>query len=250
MNFALCLFIGILFTGCVYAYEHLYLKKTRPADEKASWLIRETSSFFPILIIVFILRSFLIEPFRIPSSSLEPTLRIGDFVAVNKFIYGIRLPIIEKKIIDVKSPERGDIVVFRWPPKPQYDFIKRVIGVPGDEIRYENKQFFINGKKVELTLTELSFDKGDQDVREFIENLPGQIHHIFQRTQVPAFDFSVKVPAGHYLVIGDNRDDSADSRYWGFVPDAYLRGQAFGIWMSWDQDKYRIRFNRIGKAIH
>lgn len=250
MNFALFLLIGILLTGCVYVYEHVYLKKIRSSHEKTSWLVRELSSFFPILLIVFILRSFLIEPFRIPSSSLEPTLRIGDFVAVNKFIYGIRIPIIEKKIIDIKSPERGDIVVFRWPPKPKYDFIKRVIGVPGDEIRYQNKQFYINGKKVKLSQTQLSFNKGDNDINEFIEDLPGQTHHIFQRKSVNPFDFTVKVPPGHYLVIGDNRDDSADSRFWGFVPDSYLRGKAFGIWMSWDQERYRIRLDRIGKAIH
>lgn len=249
MNFALFLFVGIVITGIVYALEHLWLKKKRSAQEKAPWIIRELSSFFPILIVVFVLRSFVIEPFRIPSSSLEPTLRIGDFVAVNKFIYGIRLPIIEKKIINIKQPKRGDIVVFRWPPNPKFDFIKRVIGLPGDEIRYENKQFYINGKKVELSPTDMSFEK-EPTFKEFIEYLPGQTHHIFQRSDIAPFDFMITVPKDHYLVIGDNRDDSADSRFWGFVPDSYLRGQAFGIWMSWDQQHWRIRFNRIGKAIH
>ena len=159
MNFALFLFVGIIVTGIVYAIEHLWLKKKRSSEQKAPWIVRELSSFFPILIAVFVLRSFVIEPFRIPSSSLEPTLRIGDFVAVNKFIYGVRLPIIEKKIIDIRQPKRGDIVVFRWPPKPKFDFIKRVIGLPGDEIRYENKQFYINGQKINLTPTAMSFEQ-------------------------------------------------------------------------------------------
>ncbi len=250
INFALLLVIAIIISRCAYLFQHAYLKNKPLANEKTQNLLEETSSLFPLLVIVFVLRSFIVEPFRIPSSSLEPTLQIGDFVAVNKFAYGIRLPVIEKKIFGTGSPKRGDIVVFRWPPNPKFDFIKRVIGLPGDKIRYENKQFFINGKAVKINPTTMSFDKGNSNIHEFIEELPGQTHHIYQRDNVAAFDFSITVPEGHYLVIGDNRDDSADSRFWGFVPDSYLRGQAFGIWMSWDGEKHRIRFNRIGKAIH
>ena len=250
MNFALFLLIAIIITGLIGLFDHLYLKKHRAQKDKMPWVVSEAKSFFPILIIVFLLRSFLIEPFRIPSSSLEPTLLVGDFVAVNKFAYGIRLPIIEKKILSINNPKRGDVVVFRWPPNPKFDFIKRVIGLPGDTISYENKQLFINGKAVPFENVPLSIDKGDNNVKEFIENLPGQTHHILQRPTSAPFDFSVKVPAGYYLVMGDNRDDSADSRYWGFVPDSHLRGQAFGIWMSWDSQHYRIRFGRIGRAIH
>jgi len=250
MNFALYLFIGLILTGFFSLYEKIWLK---PYPINKPWFnktIREISSFFPILLIVLILRSFLVEPFRIPSSSLEPTLLIGDFVVVNKFIYGIRLPIIEKKIIAVKSPQRGDIVVFRWPPNPQFDFIKRVIGLPGDKITYKNKQLFINNEPVTLRSTKLSFDKHNTNVHEYVENLPGVSHHIFQKSDTAPFDFSINVPEGHYFVMGDNRDDSADSRFWGFVPESYLRGQAFGIWMSWDGEHYKIRLNRIGQAIH
>ena len=169
---------------------------------------------------------------------------------MNKFIYGIRLPIIEKKIMAVKTPKRGDIVVFRWPPNPQFDFIKRVIGLPGDTIRYQQKRLYINGEAIALKTTPLTFDKKNTNVHEYIEALPGVSHHIFQKADTTAFDFSIKVPKDHYFVMGDNRDDSADSRFWGFVPESYLRGQAFGIWMSWDGEHYKIRFNRIARAIH
>ncbi|NDH08555.1 MAG: signal peptidase I [Gammaproteobacteria bacterium] len=250
MNFALYLFIGLILSGLVRLYEILWLK-THPIHNR--WFnkgVKEVASFFPILLIVLLLRSFLVEPFRIPSSSLEPTLLVGDFVVVNKFIYGIRLPIIEKKVIAVKEPKRGDIVVFRWPPNPQFDFIKRVIGLPGDTISYQKKQLYINGEAVNLNAAPITFDKKNTNVYEYIEALPGVSHHIFQKSDTAAFDFSIKVPKDHYFVMGDNRDNSADSRFWGFVPESYLRGQAFGIWMSWDGEHYKVRFNRIAKAIH
>jgi signal peptidase I len=250
MNFPLILVIAIVITGIICLIDIIWLKKLRAVDQTRPWIVRESYSFFPVLIIVLVLRSFLVEPFRIPSPSLEPTLLIGDFVAVNKFIYGIRLPVIEKKIIAISQPKRGDIVVFRWPPNPKFDYIKRVIGLPGDKISYQNKQLFINGKQVPLRATQLTSDKTSFNVEEFIEDLPQVQHHIFKRTDVIPFDFEITVPKEHYLVMGDNRDNSADSRYWGFVPDSYLRGKAFGIWMSWDNQKYRIRFNRIGSAIH
>jgi signal peptidase I len=250
MNFPLILVIAIIFTGIICLLDKLWLSKLRTAGQERAWIIRESYSFFPVLVIVLCLRSFLVEPFRIPSPSLEPTLLIGDFVAVNKFIYGIRLPVVEKKIINISQPKRGDIVVFRWPPNPEFDYIKRVIGLPGDKISYQNKQLFINGKEIPLHATELTDDKTSFNVEEFIEDLPQVQHHIFQRTDVVPFDFEISVPKDHYLVMGDNRDNSADSRYWGFVPESYLRGKAFGIWMSWDNDKHRIRLKRIGSAIH
>lgn len=250
MNFPLILVIAIVITGIICLIDIIWLKKLRTVGQARPWIVRESFSFFPVLVIVLVLRSFLVEPFRIPSPSLEPTLLIGDFVAVNKFIYGIRLPVIEKKIINISQPQRGDIVVFRWPPNPKFDYIKRVIGLPGDKISYQNKQLFINGKKVALHATQLTPDKTSFNVEEFIEDLPQVKHHIFQRTDVVPFDFEITVPKQHYLVMGDNRDNSADSRYWGFVPDSYLRGKAFGIWMSWDNQKHRIRFKRIGSAIH
>lgn len=250
MNFALCLLIAIVISGLICLTDLIWFKQYRLAGKDRHWIIRESYSFFPILIIVLGLRSFLVEPFRIPSPSLEPTLMIGDFVAVNKYIYGIRLPVIEKKILAISEPKRGDIVVFRWPPNPKFDFIKRIIGLPGDKVAYRNKQLFINDKPVALKHTPLSFNKNNDNIQEFIENLPGATHHIFQRKNIDSFDFEINVPNDQYLVMGDNRDDSADSRYWGFVPDAFLRGKAFAIWMSWDAEKYRIRFNRIGTVIH
>ncbi len=250
MNFALFLLIAIILSGMISLVDLIWLRKKRAAAQAPHWLIKEAHSFFPILIIVFLLRSFLIEPFRIPSSSLEPTLQIGDFVAVNKFIYGIRLPIIEKKIIAISEPKRGDIVVFRWPPNPKFDYIKRVIGLPGDTVTYDHKILNINGVPVSLHVTPLTFTKEDTNIKEYIEDLPNAKHHIYQRENVEPFNFTITVPPGHYLVMGDNRDDSADSRYWGFVPDANLRGKAFLIWMSWDNQNHRIRFNRIGKGIH
>jgi signal peptidase I len=250
MNFPLILVIAIVITGIICLIDIIWLKKLRAVGQARPWIVRESFSFFPVLVIVLVLRSFLVEPFRIPSPSLEPTLLVGDFVAVNKFIYGIRLPVIEKKIINISQPQRGDIVVFRWPPNPKFDYIKRVIGLPGDKISYQNKQLFINGKKVALHATQLTPDKTSFNVEEFIEDLPQVQHHIFQRTDVVPFDFEITVPKQHYLVMGDNRDNSADSRYWGFVSDSYLRGKAFGIWMSWDNQKHRIRFKRIGSAIH
>jgi len=249
MNFALILFVAIIVTGLISLLDLVYLRKKRPQGQSPNWLVKEALSFFPILIIVLCLRSFLIEPFRIPSSSLEPTLQIGDFVAVNKFIYGIRIPIIEKKIIEISKPKLGDIVVFRWPPNPKFDYIKRVIGLPGDKITYENKVLRVNGKKFPLTKISSSITP-NPEVQEFIETLPLFQHHIYQRMSVEPYNFSITVPPNHYFVMGDNRDDSADSRYWGFVSDEYLRGKAFGIWMSWDAKHYRVRFHRIGQAIH
>lgn len=250
MNFALILFVAIIVTGLISLLEVSYLRNKRPQGQHPNWLIKEALSFFPILIIVLCLRSFLIEPFRIPSSSLEPTLQIGDFVAVNKFIYGIRLPILEKKIIEISKPKIGDIVVFRWPPNPKFDYIKRVIGLPGDKVTYENKELRVNGKKFNLTSIPVGPENTNPYIHEFIESLPQFKHHIYQRNNVEPYNFNITVPKNHYFVMGDNRDDSADSRYWGFVPDEFLRGKAFGIWMSWDAKHYRVRFHRIGQAIH
>ena len=250
MNFALMIFIAIIITGLICLADKIWLRPTRAANATPNWLIREAYSFFPILCIVLVLRSFVVEPFRIPSPSLEPTLLVGDFLVVNKFIYGIRLPIIEKKIIPISTPKRGDIIVFRWPPNPKFDYIKRVIGLPGDTVEYRQKQLFINGKPVRLNEINVRFEVSNPYVHEFIESLPGVKHHIYQRENVEPFNFKITVPPHQYLMMGDNRDDSADSRFWGFVPDENLRGKAFLIWMSWDAEHFKIRFNRIGSFIH
>ncbi len=250
MNFALCLVILSLVSGVIYLLDVLFWAKKRKHGEAPNRLIEYSRSFFPVFMIVLLLRSFIIEPFRIPSGSLEPTLLVGDFLAVNKFSYGLRLPVWEKKIISISHPKTGEIVVFRWPPDPSYDYIKRVIGVPGDKIAYHNKILTINGVEVKQTFVGYTTDESSGNaVAQYRENLNGVEHNLFTRPDVAAVDFKVTVPAGQYFMMGDNRDDSADSRFWGFVDDKYLRGKAFLIWMSWNGKTDMVRWDRIGHLI-
>ena len=250
MNFALCLVLLSLVSGLIILSDLLYFSKKRKAATKQGKLIENAYSFFPVFITVLILRSFLVEPFRIPSGSLEPTLHVGDFLAVNKFIYGIRLPVIEKKILRISTPKNGDIVVFRWPPEPAYDYIKRVIGIPGDHIKYHNKKLWINDKPMLQSFVGYTTDESSgKAVAEYTENLMGVKHKIYIKPDTKDTDFDVVVPKGQYFVMGDNRDDSADSRFWGFVQDKYLRGKAWLIWMSWDSQKDTIRWKRLGSFI-
>ncbi|MDI9817578.1 MULTISPECIES: signal peptidase I [unclassified Legionella] len=251
MNFALLLVILSLVSGIIYLLDVLYFAKKRKPEEKPGRIIEYSRSFFPIFVIVLLLRSFLVEPFRIPSGSLEPTLLVGDFVAVNKFAYGLRLPVLEKKIIPIANPKRGEVAVFRWPPDPSFDYIKRVIGVPGDKVSYHNKRLTINGKEMKQTFVEYTTDESSgHAVAKYRENLNGIEHDIYIRPDVPAEDFDVVVPQGQYFMMGDNRDDSADSRYWGFTSDEYLRGKAFLVWMSWNSKTDSIRWSKIGRVIH
>lgn len=251
MNFALILLILSIITGSIYLLDSCVWAKKRGPQQKPNRIIEHARSFFPIFFVVLLLRSFLIEPFRIPSGSLEPTLLVGDFLIVNKFIYGFRLPVWEKKIISVSEPKTGDIIVFRWPPNPSFDYIKRVIGVPGDTVSYHNKILTVNGVEASQKFVQYTTDESSGNaVAEYSENLNGVTHAIFRRAVVPAVDFEVKVPAHSYFVMGDNRDDSADSRYWGLVGDEYIRGKAMLIWMSWNNKTYMVRWNRLGKIIH
>lgn len=251
MNFALILVILSLISGVIYLFDALFWAKKRNPEQKVPRLIEYSRSFFPVFFIVLLLRSFLIEPFRIPSGSLEPTLLVGDFLAVNKFAYGFRLPVWEKKIISIANPKTGDVAVFRWPPNPSYDYIKRVIGVPGDKIVYKNKKLSINGNVAKQQFIEYTTDESSgKVVAKYRENLNGRVHDIYIRPDVLATDFDIEVPPGHYFMMGDNRDDSADSRYWGFVADDYLRGKAFLVWMSWNGKTDRIRWSKIGQIIH
>lgn len=259
-NFELILFYATLITGLIALADLLYFKKRRQKKQgagdsaKVPAIIDYAKSFFPVLLIVFLLRSFLAEPFRIPTGSLEPTLLAGDFILVNKFDYGIRLPVIHKKLFGKGEVKRGDIMVFRWPPNPSYNFIKRVIGLPGDKISYINKELYVNGEKVPQTFLTESMVHGDnQDYRalEKEENLLGIKHHIYINPERTSRDFhDVVVPPGMYFVMGDNRDDSADSRYWGFVPDENIVGKAMVVLLSWDSADTAIRFKRIGKMVH
>lgn len=266
-NFELILFYATLVAGLICLFDIIFLARRRKrksvsvkAKKKADGsprlpiIIDYAYSFFPVLLIVFLLRSFLYEPFRIPSGSLEPTLNKGDFILVNKYDYGVRLPVIHKLIMKNNSPQRGDIIVFRWPPNPSFDFIKRVIGLPGDHIKYVNKEIFINGTKItqELLRKDVAIDElGDKwQAQVNKENLMGINHQIYIDPQKPGYDFKeFVVPDGMYFVMGDNRDNSADSRYWGFVPDKNIVGKAVRVWMSWNNNDRRVRWDRIGMAI-
>lgn len=250
MNFALILVVLSFITGGIYFLDWVFWSKKRKSGEKPGYLIEFSRSFFPVFFIVLLLRSFLMEPFRIPSGSLEPTLLVGDFVAVNKFAYGLRVPVLEKKIIPIANPKNGEVAVFRWPPNPAYDYIKRVIGVPGDKVSYHNKVLTINGKEATRTFVEYTVDESSgKPVAKYQENLNGVVHDIFIRSDVPAQDFDLVVPEGNYFMMGDNRDDSADSRFWGFVPDNHLRGKAFLVWMSWNGKAANLRWSKIGTFI-
>jgi signal peptidase I len=215
------------------------------------WWLDWTAGLFPVILIVFLLRSFLFEPFKIPSGSMLPTLESGDLILVQKFSYGVRLPVVDKKLVATGEPARGDVVVFRYPPDPRIDYIKRVVGLPGDEVAWLNKKLTINGKAVEAAVLPDYFDEeGRVYTQQLRENLAGVEHRILLRSDRPPFvpgaeqfphrdacnynaeGVTCKVPAGHYFVMGDNRDNSVDSRYWGFVPDRNLKGRAFFVWMN------------------
>jgi len=251
LSFALFLLILLVVTGAVWALEAAWLRRTRPADAKQPWWVEYSVSFFPVILIVFLLRSFLVEPFKIPSSSMVPTLLVGDFILVNKFTYGIRLPVVNKKVVEVGSPHRGDVMVFRYPEDPSLDYIKRVVGLPGDRIEYRNKRLTINGTQVPVRQIDdyLSRERM-QFSRRYLETLNGVEHEILLEEDAPAFvapsrafpyagncnynmsGLACTVPPGHYFAMGDNRDNSSDSRVWGFVPDENIVGKAFFIWLN------------------
>ena len=284
-NFALLLFLATVVTGLYWLAERFYFLPQRQAAAVAieaaatqrqaelnkmgiaqtdvdlsearqqvlrqPWWLDWTAGLFPVIIAVFFLRSFLFEPFKIPSGSMIPTLLIGDLILVNKFHYGLRLPVVHTKITDGSSPQRGDVMVFRYPPKPSQDYIKRVVGVPGDEVSYLNKRLAINGVAVENRQVEDFFDEDSMRyLKQFEEKLGTEPHRLLINDDRPAFipgasefpnrdncRYSVegvvcKVPPGHYFMMGDNRDNSLDSRYWGFVPDQNIVGRAFFVWMN------------------
>ncbi|WUR11444.1 signal peptidase I [[Empedobacter] haloabium] len=287
-NFALILFVLMVVTGIIWVLDVFVLsKQRRAAADKAlaeydartakltadgirldsqlnarekleaehlrqpTW-IEYSGSFFPVIALVFVLRSFLFEPFKIPSSSMVPTLLVGDLILVNKFTYGIRLPIINQKVIQINDPQRGDVMVFKYPMDMSQDYIKRVVGVPGDKITYEGKKLTVNGKPVSYTAQDDYLD--DESLvykKQFQENLTGVSHRILNDDRAPTLNlgdvrdfpnkeactyttegFTCVVPAGNYFMMGDNRDNSADSRYWGFVPDKNIVGKAVAVWMN------------------
>jgi len=274
MNFALILFLATVATGAVALADRLVFAQRRAPGEREPWWIEYPKSFFPVLLIVFLLRSFVAEPFKIPSSSMRPTLVVGDFILVNKFTYGLRLPIVEQKVIPLGDPQRGDVVVFRYPVNPSQDFIKRVVGVGGDEVLYRDKKLTVNGKplpqvpdgsysyveglRFETTarLSETADDGAGGKEYAIVQNpqaqtvYPQNVRPFPGRQNCDYNDqgFVCRVPAGHYFMMGDNRDNSDDSRYWGFVPDDHIRGRAFFIWFNWE-DISSFAFKRIGNGI-
>jgi signal peptidase I len=292
-NFALLLFLATIVTGLYWVAERLYYlpqrrREARELEERAAqrnakltaqgvavpesqigearqkilaqpWWLDWTAGLFPVILAVFVLRSFLFEPFKIPSGSMIPTLQVGDLILVNKFTYGLRLPVLHTRLTEGNAPKRGDVMVFRYPPKPTLDYIKRVVGVPGDEVAYLNKRLTINGKPVPITPLPDYFEQDAMRYfRHFEETLGEKKHRVLTDDERPAFvpgadtfpfkencRYSVegvtcKVPEGHYFMMGDNRDNSLDSRYWGFVPDRNIVGRAFFIWMNFGS------FGRIG----
>ena len=251
-DFSFFLVLASLVTGIIWGGYLLFLKlsKIDPATQEEPLLVEYAHSFFPIVFIVLILRSFIAEPFRIPSGSMMPTLLVGDFILVNKFTYGIRLPVLNTKIIELNEPERGDIVVFRFPKNPEVDYIKRVVGLPGDRISYYNKTVTVNGKvagQVSLgSYQGVGQGKNMTGAEHFVEDLAGVEYSILVKHGLPSVEGVFVIPKGQYFVMGDNRDNSNDSRYWGTVPEENLVGKAFFIWMSWDWQHKGIGFDRIG----
>lgn len=256
MNFALILFVLLLVSGAIWAVDVLVLRKRRPVGAKDPWWVEYGASFFPVILVVFVLRSFIFEPFKIPSGSMIPTLLVGDFILVNKYTYGIRLPVINKKIIDINTPQRGDVMVFRYPEDPSLDYIKRVVGLPGDRVAYQNKRLTINGQPLETQKVEeylhperLYYSKryaerqgqteyqvlNDDDAPGFIPDaaqFPYRGNCLYNNAGVVC-----TVPPGNFFVMGDNRDNSRDSRFWGFVPEANIVGKAFFIWFNFSDLK-------------
>ncbi|TNE83597.1 MAG: signal peptidase I [Gammaproteobacteria bacterium] len=263
IDFPLILVVLTVATGLIWLADKLFLKARREAaagpsgadtggvagkevaldESKEPWLVDLSRSFFPVLAIVLILRSFLVEPFQIPSGSMLPTLEVGDFILVNKFAYGLRLPVAGTKVVDLGEPERGDVMVFKYPEDRKTNYIKRVIGLPGDHVRYRNKQLYVNNELV---------------VSDFVAKLPpvelrreqlGSVDHDIYLTmgrQSGSGEGEWVVPEGHYFVMGDNRDNSNDSRYWGTVPDELVVGKAFAIWMHWKTMTSLPSFERVG----
>ncbi len=267
MNFALILFLLLAATGAVWLLDHFWLRKRRPEGRAEPWWIEYPKSFFPVILVVFVLRSFLVEPFKIPSGSMLPTLLVGDFILVNKYTYGIRLPIVNRKLVDMNQPQRGEVMVFRYPENPSLDYIKRVVALPGDKIGYRDKRLSVNGVEVKLKPDgEFSYVEGSLSfvtAQRFVESLGTHDHAILIQPESPAVHssgvkafplrencayndtgFSCTVPPGHFFLMGDNRDSSSDSRYWGFVPEANIVGKAFMIWWNFDD------FRRIGRFIN
>ena len=264
-DFPTLIVVLVFVTGIIWALDVAVLAPRRRAAARRaegasqdvvvappSRLVEYSKSFFPVFLIVLVLRSFIVEPFRIPSNSMMPTLLTGDFILVNKFGYGIRLPVVDTKIVDIGLPERGDVVVFRFPDDPTTPFIKRVVGVPGDRIGYYDKVLYVNDEPMDQNpvgrYVGFGSGAGMSGASLRTERFPETDHNILVQPGARSVQGETVVPEGHYFMLGDNRDNSRDSRYWGTVSEDLLIGRAFRIWMNWDFG-HGIDWKRIGKPI-
>jgi signal peptidase I len=249
VDFSLLLVLATLVAGLVWAADSLLFRASRAAGKAEPVAVEYARSFFPILLLVLVVRSFLFEPFRIPSASMMPTLLIGDFIFVNKYTYGLRLPVLNTKVLDVGEPHRGDVIVFRLPSDPSTNYIKRLVGLPGDTIRYANDHLYINEQPVENVLRG-NYDPAIQPGSIVLEERLGDVRHDI--LLMPGFsgrgDGTFVVPPGHYFMMGDNRDNSQDSRFIGPIPEANIVGRAVRIWMNWEFPRMP-RWSRIGGAV-
>jgi signal peptidase I len=254
-DFPTILVLGTAVTGSVWALDALLWAPGRRRREstKEPIIVEYSRSFFPIIFAVLILRSFVVEPFRIPSGSMMPTLLIGDFILVNKFAYGLRLPVAHTKFFEIGEPERGDVMVFRFPRDPSIDYIKRVIGLPGDVIGYRDKVIYVNGAPIGQQRLGRYTGVGSGEVMTGaslrLEDLQGVQHEILVREAAPNLSGEFRVPEGHFFMVGDNRDNSNDSRFWGVVPEQNIVGKAFMVWMNWDSKNGGVSWDRIGRSI-
>jgi signal peptidase I len=264
IDFALVLVVLTSLTGFIWLVDSLLFRQKRmdrsvqksTESPREPVIVEYSRSLFPVLLIVLVFRSFLFEPFKIPSGSMIPTLLVGDFIVVNKFSYGIRVPVLNKKVINIGEPQRGDVVVFRYPVDPSVNFIKRAVGLPGDTITYRNKQLFINGDLVEeasagrFASSDIKCSTPAVDAIVYEEQFGEANHSVLRHERSRGRNGQWVVPEGHYFMMGDNRDRSNDSRAWGFVPEENLLGRAVGIWLNFDFEKGCADLSRVGNGIH
>jgi signal peptidase I len=257
-DFSFVLVLATLVTGLVWAADAWIFRPRRMARAGSGAMPAEpvvveyARSFFPIILIVLLIRSFLFEPFRIPSDSMMPTLLDGDFIFVNKFTYGLRLPVVNTEIVDLGEPQRGDVVVFRLPSDPSTNYIKRLVGLPGDHIVVREKRVYVNGQEVPLRMDGVFEPLNSTPLAQIgVEQLGAVEHRVLHIPDRPSYDFDDVVPAGHFFMMGDNRDNSRDSRFpeVGFVPEDHMVGRAVVIWMNWNLPHAPI-WSRIGGSIH
>lgn len=278
MYFALFMVIILVVTGLVWLLDWTVLSKKRAGagiGQEEPWYVEYSKSFFPVILVVFVVRSFLVEPFKIPSGSMMPTLLAGDYILVNKYVYGIRLPILNNTLVKMGAPKRGDVFVFHYPPEPSIDYIKRVVGLPGDSIQYQDKRLTINGKaldtqymaRYDYVLSAHDEVGAEREINVSASRLQEQLgtvkHDILNHDLINQYEAdalgdklmrgeTITVPAGHYFAMGDNRDNSSDSRVWGFVPEHNLVGKAFFIWFN-AEDAWSfittLKHARIGQQI-